>query len=79
MCRLQMKLSTLAMIFLLADLTSAGGKRMMMHHKRKHKPVRSVQIGDRPFWLVDQMKDSFLKRDLGTKESCLFLLLLFVP
>lgn len=28
--------------------------------------VGSVQIGARPFWLVDEMKDSFLKKELST-------------
>ena len=31
-----------------------------------HGFVGSVQLGSRPFWLVDEMKDSFLKKELGT-------------
>lgn len=61
-----MKLSTIAVISVLADVASAGHHKRMMMNKRKYKPVKSVQVGDRPFWLVDQMKPSFLKDHLGT-------------
>ena len=48
----------------------SAGKMMMMkrHYKNKKggKPVKSVQLGARPFWLVDEMKDGHLKKELGT-------------
>ena len=35
--------------------------------------VRWAQLGPRPFWLVDEMKDSFLKDELGKASSCVHL------
>lgn len=41
---------------------------MKRHYKNKKggRPVKAVQLGPRPFWLVDEMKDSHLKQELGT-------------
>lgn len=54
-----------------------GGMMMMMGkgkgkgkgkggYAKGYGRVGSVQLGSRPFWLVDHMKESFLKKELGT-------------
>jgi len=35
--------------------------------------LRWAQLGPHPFWLVGEMKDSFLKDELGKASSCMHL------
>ena len=48
--------------------TAVQGAPSHGHHgHHKSNPVKRVHLGPRPFWLVDQMDDSPLKKKL---ESC---------
>ena len=86
-----MKIYTVLAVCLLVDSAFAqkgkgkGAMMMMAMGKGKGKGkggyskgygrVGSVQLGSRPFWLVDQMKESFLKKELGTRivhSQCVF-------
>lgn len=56
-----------ALVSLALALPALGAPEIRKNDCAAPKPIKNIQLGPRPFWLIDQLEDGTLKKKL---ESC---------